>query len=102
MVAQARVTNKDKQKTEKKVGSSNRPPNISKQMSIQSAEGVISLLHTAATTAEKILFSVSYLIHKVCLMVLILCIKIKKISCSCFSITHLVIVLQLQNYLEDL
>jgi len=37
---------------------------------------VISPLYTAASTAEKtMLFSVSYLIHKACLMVLILCIK---------------------------
>lgn len=43
---------------------------------LESGEGVISLLYTAASTTEKtLLFSISYLIHKVCLMVLILCIK---------------------------
>lgn len=70
---------------------------------LESVEGVISLLYTAARAAEKtMLFSFSYLIHKTCLMVLILCVEKMKISCSCFSITHLVIVLQLQNYLEEL
>lgn len=43
---------------------------------LESVEGVISLLYTAARAAEKtMLFSFSYLIHKTCLMVLILCVK---------------------------
>lgn len=51
---------------------------------------------------KKKLFTFPYLVHKAHLIVLILCIKKMRISCSCFPITHLVIVLQLQNYLEEL
>lgn len=69
---------------------------------LEGAEGVISFLYTAASTVENTMFSVSYLTHKMCLMLLVLCIKKMKIPSSCFSITHLVIVLQLHNYLEEL
>lgn len=70
--------NKEKQNTEKKEiwFQQLAPKYLEADGHLESVEGVISLLYTAASTAEKtMLFSVSYLIHKACLMVLILCIK---------------------------